>query len=109
MVTQCCSQGIRLPAGNLIEAAQRRHKVPYVVGESSHCALPSDYRSKIQTLFQPMNFAGSRHLATTLVTFILFTFGFTLFNSASSTQVLKLLWLKNAVLHQQQTQYIINI
>ena len=83
--------------------------MPYVVGGSAHCALPSDHRSKIQTLFQLMNFAGSRHLATTLVTFILFTFGFTLFNSASSTQVLKPLWLKNAVLHQQQTQYIINI
>ena len=83
--------------------------MPYVVGESAHCALPSGHRSKIQTLFQLMNFPGSRRLATTLVTFILFTFGFTLFNSASSTQVLKPLWLKNAVLHQQQKQYIINI
>ena len=76
---------------------------------SAHCALPSDHRSKIQTLFQAMNFAGNRRLATTLVTFILFTFGFTLFNSASSIQVLKPLWLKNAVLHQEQKQYIINI
>ena len=109
MVTQCCSQGIRLPAGNEIEAAQRRHKVPYVVGGSAHCVLPSDHWPKIQPLFQPMNFAGSWRLATTLVTFILFTFGFTLFNSASSSQVLKPLWLKNAVLHQQQKQYIINI
>ena len=80
--------------------------MPYVVGGSAHCALPRDHRPKIQPLFQPMNFAGSRRLATTLVTFILFTFGFTLFNSASSTQILKPPWLKNAVLHQQQKQYI---
>ena len=56
-----------------------------------------------------MNFAGSQRLATILVTFILFTFVFTLFNSAPSTQVLKPIWLKNAVLNQQQKQYIINI